>query len=43
MMSSQDSGVSDLADGDDESAFVKEVRKFMFTKQQGVDTFEADR
>ena len=43
MMSSQESEVSDLADGDDESAFVKEVRKFMFTKRQGVDTFAADR
>ena len=43
MMSNQELEVSDSVDDENETSFVKEVRKFMFTKRQGVDTFAADR
>ena len=43
MMSNQESEMSSSSDDEDEPSLVKETRKFMTTKRQGVDTFAADR
>ena len=43
MMSNQESEMNDSADDENETDSVKELRKFINNKGQGVDTFAADR